>query len=99
MKSMTRRSFLLATLATVAYSACAPSGQPSAPAKTEPAKPSEPTKPAEAAKPAAPAQAGTTKVLFWHAMAGSNGEAINRMVEGFNKSQNKVSAEAIFQGT
>ena len=77
--SMTRRSFLLASLATVALTACAPSGQPSAPAKTEPAKPAEGAKPAEAAKPAAPAQADTTKVIFWHAMAGSNGEAINRV--------------------
>ncbi len=104
MKSMTRRSFLIATLATVAYSACAPSGQPSAPAKTEPAKPAEAAKPAGAAdssqaQKAAPAQAGTAKLIFWHAMAGANGDAINQMVDGFNKSQNKVSAEAVFQGT
>lgn len=98
MESMTRRKFLVATLATVAYTACAPSGQSTAPAKTEPAK-TEPAKPTEPAKAAAPAQAGSTKVVFWHAMAGTNGEAVNKIVDGFNKSQQKVSVEAIFQGT
>jgi sn-glycerol 3-phosphate transport system substrate-binding protein len=99
--SVTRRKFLLATLATVAYTACGPSGQTNAPAKSEPAKAAEPAKPAEAAKPAAPAQSAgsANKIVFWHAMAGSNGEAVNRIVDGFNKSQSKITAEAIFQGT
>src|SRR5215216_1727311 len=101
MGSMTRRSFLLASLATVAYTACAPSGQPSAPAKSEPSKPADAAKPAEAPKAAAPAQPAAepaSKIVFWHAMTASNGEAVNRMVEAFNKSQSKITVEAAFQG-
>jgi len=101
MKSVTRRSFLLATLATVAYTACGPAAQPSAPGK-----PAEPAKPAEAPAPSqaqttAPAQGAAEvagKIVFWHAMSGVNGEAVNKMVDGFNKSQSKVAVEAIFQG-
>src|SRR2546422_637679 len=39
------------------------------------------------------------KIAFWHSMSGVNGDAVNRMVETFNKSQNKITIEAIFQGT
>src|SRR5205814_8347294 len=39
------------------------------------------------------------KIVFWHAMGGVNGEAVNRIVDGFNKSQNKTQVEAVFQGT
>jgi sn-glycerol 3-phosphate transport system substrate-binding protein len=118
MKSMSRRNFLVATLATLAYTACTPASQPSAPAKTEPAKPAE-SKPAEAkpaakaeskpaeskpaeSKPAAPAAPKgdlANKVVFWHAMGGVNGEAVNKMVDSFNKSQSQIQVEAVFQGT
>ena len=39
------------------------------------------------------------KVVFWHAMSGINGDAVNRIVDGFNKSQSKIQVEAIFQGS
>ena len=101
MRSVTRRNFLLATLATVAYTACGPAAQPSAPAKqAEPAKPAEAPAPSQA-QTAAPAQGAAdvaSKIVFWHAMSGVNGEAVNRMVDGFSKSQNKIAVEAIFQG-
>lgn len=105
---MTRRSFLLMTLATFAAAACAPSAQPSAPPKSESSAPPKSETPAAAAppaeKPATAAPATTSgelasKITFWHAMGGVNGEAVNRMVEGFNKSQGKITVEAVFQGT
>jgi sn-glycerol 3-phosphate transport system substrate-binding protein len=43
--------------------------------------------------------APASKITFWHAMGGVNGEATNRIVDGFNKSQNRVTVEAVFQGT
>src|SRR2546428_486645 len=39
-----------------------------------------------------------SKIVFWHSMSGVNGDAVNRMVENFNKSQSKITVEAIFQG-
>ncbi|MBI2755490.1 MAG: ABC transporter substrate-binding protein [Chloroflexi bacterium] len=39
------------------------------------------------------------KIQFWHAMSGVNGDAVNKMVDGFNKSQSKIQVEPIFQGT
>ncbi len=47
------------------------------------------------AKDLAPA----SKIVFWHAMSGVNGDAVARIVKDFNASQNKITVEAIFQGT
>jgi sn-glycerol 3-phosphate transport system substrate-binding protein len=54
-----------------------------------------------AARPAfaQPAPSGKTRVVFWHAMAGANGEEINRVARDFNASQNEVELEAVFKGT
>lgn len=38
------------------------------------------------------------KITWWHAMSGVNGDAINKIVDGFNKSQSAIKVEAIFQG-
>ncbi|MGH2473508.1 MAG: ABC transporter substrate-binding protein [Candidatus Limnocylindria bacterium] len=38
------------------------------------------------------------KIIWWHAMGGINGEAINKIVAAFNKSQSNTTVEAIFQG-
>jgi sn-glycerol 3-phosphate transport system substrate-binding protein len=46
------------------------------------------------AKDVAPAATMT----WWHAMSGVNGDAINKIVSGFNSSQSKIKVEAIFQG-
>lgn len=47
------------------------------------------------AKDVAPAATMT----WWHAMSGVNGDALNKIVAGFNASQSKIKVEAIFQGT
>jgi sn-glycerol 3-phosphate transport system substrate-binding protein len=39
------------------------------------------------------------KVVFWHAMGGKLGEAVQQLVNDFNKSQDKVQVEAVYQGT
>jgi sn-glycerol 3-phosphate transport system substrate-binding protein len=77
---------------------------PAAPAATQPpaapAATTAPTKPAPtptATKAAAPA--GATRVEWWHAMGGTNGDAVNAIADGFNKSQTKCFAQAIFQGS
>ena len=38
-------------------------------------------------------------ITWWHAMSGVNGDALNKIVAGFNASQSKIKVEAIFQGT
>ncbi|MDR0623887.1 MAG: extracellular solute-binding protein, partial [Treponema sp.] len=44
-------------------------------------------------------QAGAkTKVVFWHAMGGKNGEAINKLITEFNSSQNAIEVEGQYQG-
>src|SRR5262249_46309228 len=45
------------------------------------------------------AAAAPLKIQFWHAMGGTNGEALARMVERFNSSHRDVQVEAVFQGT
>jgi sn-glycerol 3-phosphate transport system substrate-binding protein len=39
------------------------------------------------------------KITWWHAMTGVNGDALNKIVDGFNKSQSNIKVEAVFQGT
>jgi len=46
------------------------------------------------AKDVAPA----ATITWWHAMSGVNGEAINKIVAGFNSSQSKIKVETVFQG-
>ncbi|WP_344618567.1 ABC transporter substrate-binding protein [Dactylosporangium salmoneum] len=42
---------------------------------------------------------GEQTVTFWHSMAGANGEAVNHLVEEFNKTHaGKIKVEATFQG-
>jgi sn-glycerol 3-phosphate transport system substrate-binding protein len=45
------------------------------------------------------AQAAKTKIVFWHAMTGANGDEINRIARDFNASQSAVEVEAIFKGS
>ncbi len=47
------------------------------------------------AKDVAPA----ATITWWHAMSGVNGDALNKIVAGFNSSQSKIKVEAVFQGT
>lgn len=46
------------------------------------------------AKDVAPA----ATITWWHAMSGVNGDALNKIVSGFNASQSKIKVEAVFQG-
>ena len=39
------------------------------------------------------------KIVWWHAMSGVNGDALNKIVDGFNKSQSNIKVETVFQGT
>ncbi|HYU82239.1 MAG TPA: ABC transporter substrate-binding protein [Candidatus Polarisedimenticolia bacterium] len=39
------------------------------------------------------------KITWWHAMTGVNGDAINKIVAGFNSSQSNIKVEAVFQGS
>lgn len=39
------------------------------------------------------------KVVFWHAMGGKLGETVQALVDEYNKSQDKVQVEAVYQGT
>ena len=48
--------------------------------------------PAKDVKPA-------SKIVWWHAMTGVNADALNKIVDGFNKSQSAIKVEAVFQGT
>ena len=42
---------------------------------------------------------GKINLTFWHGLGGSNGEAINFLVEQFNQSQDRITVEPQFQGT
>ena len=38
------------------------------------------------------------QITWWHAMSGVNGDAINKIVDGFNKSQSNIKVTTVFQG-
>lgn len=40
-----------------------------------------------------------TDITFWHAMSGSNGEALEDVVDNFNEQSDDVNVEAIYQGS
>ncbi|MBI3734860.1 MAG: ABC transporter substrate-binding protein [Chloroflexi bacterium] len=55
---------------------------------------------APAAATSAPAATATpAKFAFWHAMGGTNGDAVNEMMKRFNDSQKTCTGEAVFQGS
>jgi len=66
--------------------------------ETPAAAPAETASEAPAATPAATAQA-PTKVVFWHAMGGELGKAVDKLVADFNAQSDAVEVEAVFQGT
>ncbi|MCZ8523497.1 MULTISPECIES: ABC transporter substrate-binding protein [Paenibacillus] len=47
----------------------------------------------------APKKEGPVKVVYWHAMGGELGKAVDKLVADFNASQKDVEVEAVFQGT
>jgi sn-glycerol 3-phosphate transport system substrate-binding protein len=40
-----------------------------------------------------------TEVQFWHAMGGNLGEAVNALVDGFNKSQSEYKVNPVYKGS
>jgi sn-glycerol 3-phosphate transport system substrate-binding protein len=42
---------------------------------------------------------GKTKIVFWHSMPGTGGDAVNALVSAFNASQDRYEVEAQFQGS
>jgi len=86
-----RRFIGLALALTMAAAACGggtTGGNPSASAAADMSA----LAPAKDVAPAA-------TITWWHAMSGVNGDALNKIVAGFNSSQSKIKVEAIFQGT
>jgi len=79
-----RRTLTLVTAFVLAAAACG-GGGPAGPGEAGLKAPDKGVQPA-------------SKIVFWHSMSGVNGDAVNRMVENFNKSQSKITVEAIFQG-
>ncbi|MEK3911371.1 ABC transporter substrate-binding protein [Paenibacillus sp. FSL H7-0331] len=45
------------------------------------------------------ASSAPKKVVFWHAMGGSNTKVVEQLVTDYNSSQNKVQVEAVYQGS
>lgn len=45
------------------------------------------------------ASSGPKKVVFWHAMGGSNTKVVDQLVTDYNSSQDKIKVEAVFQGS
>jgi sn-glycerol 3-phosphate transport system substrate-binding protein len=52
-----------------------------------------------AGTPGASPPSGPVSIDLWHSEVGSNGDALNRLVDRFNASQNEVKVTASFQGT
>jgi sn-glycerol 3-phosphate transport system substrate-binding protein len=99
----------------VAISACAAPAPTVAPTAAAAAPTAAAAKPTEAPKPTAaaaaptaaaapkstavPAPAGATKFEFWHAMGGTNGDAVAEIMGRYDASQQKCYGTAVFQGT
>jgi sn-glycerol 3-phosphate transport system substrate-binding protein len=77
-----RRFLGLALALTVVAAACGGAG---------PGSDSSAQAPAKEVKPAA-------QITWWHAMSGVNGDAINKIVTGFNASQSNIKVNTVFQG-
>jgi sn-glycerol 3-phosphate transport system substrate-binding protein len=80
---MKRTTLLIGMVAVIALVAIACA--PAAPAPSQPGAPQQP--------------AAATKFQFWHAMGGTNGDAVSEMMKRFNASQTACTGEAVFQGT
>lgn len=51
------------------------------------------------ASPTVPPAAGATRITFWHAMSGTNGAAVQTLVNKYNSSQKKIHVDAVFTGS
>jgi sn-glycerol 3-phosphate transport system substrate-binding protein len=82
-----RRLSVLALALSVVIAGCGGSAGPGTPAASD----SSALAPGKDVAPAA-------TITWWHAMSGVNGDALNKIVAGFNGSQSKIKIEAVFQG-
>ena len=87
-----RRLATLALAFTMAAAACGGTATPGAGPTASGAADMSALAPAKDVAPAA-------TITWWHAMSGVNGDALNKIVAGFNSSQSKIKVEAIFQGS
>lgn len=89
----------VAPKATEAPKAAAPAAATEAPKAAAPAATlAAPTPLPTGVTKAVTVKPGQTKVTFWHAMGGALGEETQKLVDGFNASQDKYVVEATFQG-
>ena len=86
-----RRSLLFAALLAILGAACGGGGVGVGPGAGSASSDLSNLAPGKDVKPAA-------KITWWHAMSGVNGDALNKIVDGFNKSGKGIQVEAIFQG-
>src|SRR5699024_277981 len=54
---------------------------------------------AESSNSSTGAEEGETELVFWHGMGGSTGEALQKIVNQYNESQDEVFVNAQYQGT
>ena len=81
-----RRFMALALIVSFVAAACGGSSGGGAPSDQSALAPAKDVKPA-------------AKIVWWHAMSGVNGDALNKIVDNFNKSQSAIKVETVFQGT
>ncbi|MGF7033041.1 sn-glycerol 3-phosphate transport system substrate-binding protein [Paenibacillus mucilaginosus] len=94
-KSKKHLSLILPLAMTMTFTAaCGGNSGGSAAGESKPAA----TGAAESGKEAAKTE-GPVKVVYWHAMGGELGKAVDKLVADFNASQKDVVVEAVFQGT
>jgi sn-glycerol 3-phosphate transport system substrate-binding protein len=88
-RTITRRSLLLggaAGLAAAAAAACSTGSKSNSSSQAT-------------ASSAATQDTAPVSLVFWHAMSGVNGDALNAGVKAFNASQSRITVDAQFQGT
>ncbi|WP_309122483.1 ABC transporter substrate-binding protein [Paenibacillus sp.] len=92
---------LLAATAMLTLAACGGgNAEQTSSTDNQAAAPAEPAASTPAATEAEPAAATEpTKVVFWHAMGGELGKAVDKLVADFNAQSDTVEVEAVFQGS
>jgi len=83
--------------ATVAAPSAASGATPAAAAPVATGVPPAATLPA--ATPKVAKNPNATKLTFWHALGGTNGEVVSNLVNQFNDSQSDIFVQDIYQGT
>lgn len=61
--------------------------------------PGQPTQPPPSATPKTAKNPNATKLTFWHALGGVNGEITSKLTDQFNESQSDIFVQDIYQGS